>query len=230
MVPLGEKDGSLVFLSEKLRDIEQERGAIALRTVDVKRIFNDALRRSFDPLPRVSLHGTMAVATGLKVQVSVITSLAGDQSTIQTARGNWCLPATTRPPINRRLSQPQAGPQHHRVIGQVQPQGFANEIYRCQRIAELHRNEPDQGGQKLPHRPTSSCRQVRPTRLPKQDQANPTGRLICFPGQATAVLAPDVVLPEAAKKLLSDVAHQAFATVTVEAPVPAPDPTPPRNS
>jgi hypothetical protein len=35
-VPLGEKDGSLVFLSEKLRDIEQERGAIALRTVDVK--------------------------------------------------------------------------------------------------------------------------------------------------------------------------------------------------
>ena len=28
-VPLGEKDGSLVFLSEKLRDIEQERGAIA---------------------------------------------------------------------------------------------------------------------------------------------------------------------------------------------------------
>jgi len=60
-VPLGEKDGNLVFLSEKLRDIEQERGAIALRTVDVKRIFNDALRESFDPLPRVSLHGTMAV-------------------------------------------------------------------------------------------------------------------------------------------------------------------------
>jgi hypothetical protein len=59
-VPLGEKDGSLVFLSEKLRDIEQERGAIALRTVGVKRIFNDSL-------PRVSLHGTMAVATGLKV-------------------------------------------------------------------------------------------------------------------------------------------------------------------
>jgi hypothetical protein len=58
----GEKDGNLVFLSEKLRDIEQERGAIALRTVDVKRIFNDALRESFDPLPRVSLHGTMAVA------------------------------------------------------------------------------------------------------------------------------------------------------------------------
>ncbi|MFA5905969.1 MAG: BREX system P-loop protein BrxC, partial [Desulfobacula sp.] len=66
-IPLGEKDGTLCFLSEKLRDIEQERGAIPLRSVDVRRIFNDALRDSFDPLPRVSLYGTMAVASGLKV-------------------------------------------------------------------------------------------------------------------------------------------------------------------
>ncbi|CRI67428.1 hypothetical protein THIOKS1590003 [Thiocapsa sp. KS1] len=80
-----DKDGRLVFLSEKLRDIEQERGAIALRTVDVKRIFNEALRESYDPLPRVSLQGTMAVATGLKVQAgSAIASLAGEQNTIQT--------------------------------------------------------------------------------------------------------------------------------------------------
>jgi hypothetical protein len=84
-VPLGEQDGRLVFLSERLRDIEQERGAIALRTVDVKRIFNDALREAFDPLPRVSLQGTMAVTCGIKVQSgSAITSLAGDHSTIQT--------------------------------------------------------------------------------------------------------------------------------------------------
>ena len=73
------------FLSEKLRDIEQERGAIALRTVDVKRIFNDALRESFDPLPRVSLHGTMTVTSGLKIQSgSAITSLAGEHNAIQT--------------------------------------------------------------------------------------------------------------------------------------------------
>jgi hypothetical protein len=84
-VPLGEKDGNLVFLSEKLRDIEQERGALALRSVDVRRAFNDALREAFDPLPRVNLHGTLAVAAGLKVQTgSAVTSLAGDQNPIQT--------------------------------------------------------------------------------------------------------------------------------------------------
>jgi len=85
-VPLGEKKMATWYsLAKKLRDIEQERGAIALRTVDVKRIFNDALRESFDPPARVSLHGTMAVAAGLKVQAgSAITSLAGDNNAIQT--------------------------------------------------------------------------------------------------------------------------------------------------
>lgn len=84
-VPLGEKDGSLVFLSDRLRDIEQERGAIALRTVDVKRIFNETLGESFEPLPRVSLHGTLTVATGLNAQTgSAVTSLAGATNTSQT--------------------------------------------------------------------------------------------------------------------------------------------------
>jgi len=58
----------LVFLSEKLRDIEQERGALALRSIDVRRAFNDALRDTFDPLPRTNLQGTLAVASGLKIQ------------------------------------------------------------------------------------------------------------------------------------------------------------------
>ena len=80
-----------VFLSEKLRDIEQERGAIALRTVDVKRIFNDALRESFDPLPRVSLHGTMAVATGLKDSGRAAPSLASRAIKTPSKRSSsWC--------------------------------------------------------------------------------------------------------------------------------------------
>lgn len=84
LVPLGEKDGNLVFLSEKLRDIEQERGALALRSVDVRRIFSDSVREVFDPLPRVSLHGSLTVTSGVKIQSgSTITSLAGDQNTVQ---------------------------------------------------------------------------------------------------------------------------------------------------
>jgi hypothetical protein len=145
-VPLGEKDGRLVFLSEKLRDIEQERGAIALRTVDVKRIFNDALRESFDPLPRVSLHGTMAVAAGLKVQAgSTITSLAGDQSTIQTIVDWWASDYDTA--RNRMLddSRSRAG---RNVIGlaRTTPNSTTSRTKSTAASASpsLHRNEPDQ--------------------------------------------------------------------------------------
>ena len=44
-VPLGEKDGSLRFFSEKLNDVEQERAQLALRSSDVQRIFSSALRK-----------------------------------------------------------------------------------------------------------------------------------------------------------------------------------------
>ena len=39
VVPLGEKDGSLRFFSEKLNDVEQERAQVPLRAADLRRIF-----------------------------------------------------------------------------------------------------------------------------------------------------------------------------------------------
>jgi hypothetical protein len=223
-VPLGEKDGNLVFLSEKLRDIEQERGAIALRTVDVKRIFNDALRESFDPLPRVNLHGTMAVATGLKVQAgSAITSLAGDQSTIQTVVE--LVSASDHDAAKNRMlddSRSRAGRNIIGLLARSNPEmdDLANEIYRCKRIAELHRNEPDQ---EVKDYCTGQLDRVssklEPQLQSKIKQTLRAGSFV-FRGQATAVSALDNELLEAAKKLLADVADQVFDRY-VEAPVRA---------
>jgi hypothetical protein len=222
-VPLGEKDGNLVFLSEKLRDIEQERGAIALRTVDVKRIFNDALRESFDPLPRVSLHGTMAVATGLKVQAgSAITSLAGDQSTIQTVVE--LVPASDYEAAKNRMlddSRSRAGRNIIGLLARSNPEldDLANEIYRCQRIAELHRNEPDQEVKDYCTGQLDRAAKLATQLQSKIKQTLQAGSFV-FRGQATAVSALDADLLEAAKKLLSDVADQVFDRY-VEAPVRA---------
>jgi hypothetical protein len=148
LVPLGEKDGNLHFLSEKLRDIEQERGGIPLRAVDVRRIVNDALRETFDPLPRVTLHGTMAVASGLKTQSgSSVTSLAGEQNTLQTVV-EFVQPTDYEAARNRMLddSRSRSGQSTIGLVARADPgvEDVATEIYRCQRIAELHRNEPDQ--------------------------------------------------------------------------------------
>ena len=222
-VPLGEKDGNLVFLSEKLRDIEQERGAIAMRTVDVKRIFNDALREAFDPLPRVTLQSTMAVATGLKVQSgSTITSLAGDQNTIQTVVE--LVPAHDYETAKNRMlddSRSRAGRNDIGLLARANAEldDLAGEIYRCQRIAELHRNEPDQEVKDYCTNQLNRAARLAIQLQSKIKQTLQAGSFV-FHGQATAVSALDTDLLEAAKKLLSDVAEQVFDRYA-EAPVRA---------
>lgn len=222
-VPLGEKDGSLVFLSEKLRDIEQERGALPLRSVDVRRAFNDALRETFDPLPRVNLHGTLAVATGLKVQTgSTVTSLAGDQNPIQTIVE--LVPAADYDAARNRTIDDSRSRTGRNVIGlltRANPEldDLANEIYRSQRIAELHRNEPDQEV-----RDYCSGQMDRAAKLATQLQSKIKqtlqGGSFVFRGQVTAVSALNTNLLDAAKKLLADVAEQVFDRYA-EAPVRA---------
>ncbi|MBB3862674.1 hypothetical protein GGQ88_003976 [Novosphingobium hassiacum] len=222
-VPLGEKDGNLVFLSEKLRDIEQERGALALRSVDVRRAFNDALREAFDPLPRVNLHGTLAVASGLKVQTgSAVTSLAGDQNPIQTIVE--LVPVADYDTARNRLLDDSRSRTGRNVIGLLARANpdldeLANEIYRSQRIAELHRNEPDQEV-----RDYCAGQLDRASKLAVQLQSKIKqtlqGGSFVFRGQATAVTALNVDLLEATKKLLGDVAEQVYDRYA-EAPVRA---------
>ncbi|MBU0973505.1 MAG: BREX system P-loop protein BrxC [Proteobacteria bacterium] len=219
-VPLGEKDGTLCFLSEKLRDIEQERGAIPLRSVDVRRIFNDALRDAFDPLPRVSLQGTMAVASGLKVQVgSSITSLAGEQNIVQTIV-EFVGTSDYETARNRMLDDSRSRSGQNTIAlmarGNIELDDLASEIYRCRRIAELHRNEPDQEIKEYCVGQLDRAANLSAGLQSKIKQTLQSGSFI-FRGQATAVTALDSNLLEAAKKLMADVAVQVFDRY-IEAP------------
>jgi len=85
MVPFGEKDGNLCFFSEKINEIDQERAQLPLRTIETRRIQNEALREAFSPLPSTRLHNTLTVTSGLKTNVgNLMVNLAGDRETIQT--------------------------------------------------------------------------------------------------------------------------------------------------
>lgn len=222
-VPLGEKDGHLVFLSEKLRDIEQERGALPLRSVDVRRAFNDALRDVFDPLPRVSLHGTLTVTAGVKVQSSgAAISLAGEQNPIQMIV-EMVLASDYDAARNRMLDDSRSRTSRN-VIGllsRVNPEldDLANEIYRCQRIAELHRNEPDQEVRDYCAGQLDRAAKLAMQLKSKIKQTLQGGSFV-FRGQVTAVSALNVDLLEASKKLLGEVAEQVFDRYA-EAPVRA---------
>ncbi|KWT98892.1 MULTISPECIES: BREX system P-loop protein BrxC [unclassified Variovorax] len=220
-VPLGEKDGSLVFLSEKLRDIQKERDDIPLRSVDVRRIFNDALREAFDPLPRVSLHGSMAVATGLKVQTgSTMTSLAGDTNPIQTVVE--LVAASDYETAKTRALEDSRSRAARNTIGLVARSStdvddLASEIYRCHRIAELHRNEPDQEVKDYCTGQLDRAAKLASELKSKIKQTLQAGSFV-FRGQPTAVSALHTDLLEAGKKLLDDVATQVFDRFA-EAPV-----------
>ena len=184
-----------------------------MRSVDVRRILNDALREAFDPLPRVSLHGTMAVTAGLKVQTgSLLTSLAGDQHAIQTVVE--FAPSSEYEAAKARLLDDSRSRPSRNIIGLVtranaELDDLAGEIYRCQRIAELHRNEPDQEVKDY-------CvgQMDRAARLAQQlklrIRQTLQGGSFVFRGQLTAVTALDTDLLEAARKLLADVADQVF--------------------
>ena len=222
-VPLGEKDGNLVFLSERLRDIEQERGALALRSVDLKRVFNDALREVFDPLPRVNLLGTLAVASGIKVQSGgALASLAGEQNPIQTIV-EFTSASNYEAERTRALddSRSRAG---QNVIGllarsDAEIDDLANEIYRSHRIAELHRNEPDQEVRDYCAAQLDRADKLIAQLKSKMKLALQGGSFV-FRGQVTAVSALHVELLEAMKALLADVVEQVFNRYS-EAPVRA---------
>lgn len=213
-VPLGEKDGNLTFLSEKLRDIEQERGAIPFRSVDIRRITSDALRESFHPLPSVRLHGTLSVTTGLKVQQGQLsTSLAGERETIQTLV-EFVDPADYDTARTRMQDESRQRTSQSTIflLGRSNPEleSLAVDVFRCQEIARLHRNDPDQEVKDYCNaQVTRALKLIEEQLKPVIRRSLQQGSFV-FRGQVEAVQNFDPELLEASKKRLQNVAQQVF--------------------
>jgi hypothetical protein len=223
LVPLSVKDedGSLYFLSEKLRDIEKERGSISPREIETQRNFNNALRASIDPLPRVSLGGNFTVTAGLKVRSDSerVSNLAGEQNPIQLVvnltSGDY---EANR---NNLVDESRARANQNVIflIARENPEAIelAREICRCQQIAESHRSEPSQEVKDYLNNQLSRADKLTTQLQQKLKQTLSQGSFV-FRGQYTAVTALDQDLLEAARKMLGQVAEQVFERYA-EAPV-----------
>ena len=213
LVPLAEKDGNISFLSEKLHDIEDERGRIPLRTVDVRRIFNEALHQTFEPLSHCSLLGTMTVTTGLKVQVGGnVASLAGDQNPVQTVV-EFVDPGEYDDERRRLLDDSRSRLSQNTItlMARTDPglDDLAGDVYRCKRIDELHRSDPDQEVKEYCISQQSHADKLVSQLQRRVKQTLEAGSFI-FRGQLTAVAALESDLQSAARKLLAEVASQVF--------------------
>ena len=223
IVPFGEQDGSLRFFSEKLNDIEQERAQIPLRTVETRRIHNEALREALSPRPSVQLYNSFAVSTGIKVAAgAVVSSLAGENDTIQTVV-EFVEPSDYAAARTRLLeeSAQRGSRQTIFLLGRTLPEVEARvgEIYRCREIGVRYGRDPDQEVKDY-------CRAQaeRADKLALEVQgllrrALSQGSFI-FRGQDSAVESLDPDLLPAARKVLTGVAEQVFERYG-EAPVRA---------
>ena len=219
-VPLGEKDGSLRFFSEKLNDVEQERAQLALRSNEVQRIFGYALRDTLHPLPSARLNGSRTVTSGLKsISGGRTVSLAGDRETIQTALvlTDGSEYETERFKLLDESRQRNA--ENTIFLLGRSPQeamNLAGEIYRCNRIVEIYRNDPDQEVKEYCASQTDRAARLT-TELVNLITRDLARGSFVFRGAVSAVETIDQNLQAACKKYLGDVAEQVYDRYT-EAP------------
>jgi hypothetical protein len=213
LVPFGEKDGGLCFFSEKLNEIDQERGQIPLRSIETRRIQNEALREAFSPLPTTRLHGTLAVTSGVKaLSGSSVSSLAGERETVQTVV-EFVDPKDYETARTRLLDESRQRSSQNTIylLGRTERQvdDKVAEIYRCREIVQRYRSDPDQEvrdyctGQS--DRATTLSAEVR--QLLERSLA--LGSFI-FRGDHTAVANLNEKVIEAANKYLETAAKEVF--------------------
>jgi hypothetical protein len=212
-VPLGEREGQIVFLSDRMLGIEQERSQLALRRLDVQRHFNEALREVFNPLPKVQHEGTLTVTSGLKVRsAGVVASQAGEQHTVQTVVEFVPLADFDKTrDVLVEDSRDRANQTTIALLARSESalEDLAQEIYRCHRIAEAHRLDSAQEVKDY-----CNAQLDRAAELSRRLQAGIKlalqGGAFIFRGQVTAASALEPELLDAARKLLGDVAAQVY--------------------
>ena len=212
-VPLGEKDGGLRFFSEKLNEVEQERVQVALRAADQRRLLNEALRDAFDPLPSARLNGSLMVTSGLRHSLGGQTmTLAGERETVQTVVA-FIDPADYEAERTRLLADSRHKSSQNTIflLGRTADGAdeLTAEIYRCNRIVELHRNDPDQEVKEYCASQLEQAAKLS-TELKQLLTRSLAQGSFLFRGSSIAVNALDQSLAAACRKHLGTAAEQIF--------------------
>ncbi len=222
IVPLGEQDGMVYFHSEKLNNIEQERGSIPLRMVELRRIDNEAVREAYAPLPVTQLNQTLSVQTGLKAQTAggTPTPLAGERNTVHTVI-EWVDPPDYLAAKARLTDESRHKSEQYTIflLGRRVPEmaELTAEIYRSREIVNKYRNEPDQEVKDYCNGQSDRAQRLLAELTRQMKRSLMQGSFI-FRGEVTAVEIIHQELIEAARKHLARVAEQVFDRYT-EAPV-----------
>ncbi len=148
MIPLGEKNGSLRFLTQAAITLQKQFDLIEYRQADVRADLNGALRTIFKPLPSARLSGIRPVTAGLKVAIGggQSVSLEGEKEAIQiqvefVPTGSYDATRTERENDSRSSKERT----NIFLLGRTDPAAdqIAVTLVRCRKFLDQHRTTSD---------------------------------------------------------------------------------------
>ncbi|KIH76252.1 hypothetical protein SAMN05660860_00132 [Geoalkalibacter ferrihydriticus] len=148
MIPLGEKNGSLRFLTQTGITLQKQFDLIEFRQVDLRAEVNGVLRSIFKPLPSARLSGVRPVTAGLKIVIGggQSVSLEGEKEAIQFHVE--FVPAVSYDETrNERENESRTARERVSIflIGRADPEAdqLATTLVRCRKFLDQHRTASD---------------------------------------------------------------------------------------
>ena len=150
LIPLGEKNGSLRFLTQVAITLQKRFDQMEYRQADVRAELNGVLRTVFKPLPSARVSGVRPVTAGLKVSVGggQSVSLEGDKEAIQI-HTEFVLPSSYDSTRTERENDSRSSRERTTIflLGRSDPEAdqIAVTLVRCRKFLDQHRtaSEPE---------------------------------------------------------------------------------------
>ena len=154
LLPLGEKNGSLRFLTQAAVTLQKQFDEIEYRNADVRAEFSRAVRSLFTPLPSARLNGVRPVSAGIRLSIGggQSVSLEGEREPIQLHVE--FAPASAYDQIRTERENDSRGRQERTsiwIVGKSDPTAdqLAVTLVRCQKFIDAHRSDPDRETQEF---------------------------------------------------------------------------------
>lgn len=148
MIPLGEKNGSLRFLTQAAITLQKQFDQLEYRQADVRAAVNGVLRSLFKPLPSARLSGVRPVTAGLRVVVGGGQSVAleGEKEAIQL-HVEFVPSSSYETTRTERENDSRASRERASIflLGRSDPEAdqAAVTMVRCQKFLDQHRTTSD---------------------------------------------------------------------------------------
>jgi len=148
MIPLGEKDGGVRFLTQAAVTLQKQFEQVEYRQADVRAELNGVLRSLFQTLPSTRLAQVRPVSAGIKVGIGggQFVALEGDKEPIQFHL-EFVTPSSYETTRTERENDSRASKERTSVylLGRADPDAdqLATTLVRCNKFLSTHRTASD---------------------------------------------------------------------------------------